>query len=186
MKKGTYFDGSNRTSLFFNMTSYLQSWWTGTSTNEPEAALEQPQEPVKIEIDIIPPQPEEEEEDDGYDTDKPPAFPALNSIQRASTSNEATKTTQPARNAGLMLPPPVPGRVSSSGSGSSLAPPQTTTKPPKKSRKVTLAPGHSTLDWAALKESGEDLRVSQPPVMFSSAALIELFCCAGRAVSLAY
>jgi hypothetical protein len=85
-----------------------------------------------------------------------------------------------------MLPPRIPARNPSSGSGPSLALPQTTTKPPKKSRKVALAPGHSTLDWAALKESGKDLRVSQPPVMFSSAALIELFLCVCRAVSLAY
>lgn len=28
----------------------------------------------------------------------------------------------------------------------------------KKSRKVALAPGHSPLDWAALKSSGKDLR----------------------------
>jgi len=168
------------------MTSYLRSWWTGTPETETEVAPEQLQEPVKVEIDITPPQLDDEEEEDGYDTDRPPVFPALNSIQRASRSNETTKTTQPTRNAGLMLPPPVPGRISSSGSGSSLALPQTTTKPPKKSRKVALAPGHSTLDWAALKESGKDLRVSQPPAMFSSAALIELFCCAGRVVLLTY
>jgi len=167
------------------MTSYFRSWWTGTPATEPEKTTEQSQNPIHVEIGIVPPPPEEEEEDDGYDTDRPPAFPALNSIQRASNSRVTAKTTQPARNLGLMLPPPVPGRGSSSGSGSSLGLPQTTTKPPKKSRKVALAPGHSTLDWAALKESGEDLRVSQPPVMFSSAVLIELSSCAGRVVSLA-
>lgn len=144
------------------MTSYLRSWWTGTPETEPEATPEQSQKPIQVEIGIVPPPPEEEEEDDGYDTDRPPAFPALNSIQRASDNGMTTKTTQPAINGGLMLPPPVPGRGSSTGSGSSLALPQTTTKPPKKSRKVVLAPGHSTLDWAALKESGKDLRVSQP------------------------
>ncbi|KAI0300780.1 cytochrome b5 [Russula brevipes] len=43
-------------------------------------------------------------------------------------------------------------------------PPPTTTKPPtqlsktKKREKVILAPGHSPLDWAALKSSGTDLR----------------------------
>ena len=174
--------------LFLNMTSYLRSWWTGAPATESEAALEQSQRPANIEIDISPPQEEEDDDDDGYDTDRPPAFPALNSIQRASSSNETPKMTQSTRNAGLMLPPPVPGRgsSSSSGSGSSLALPQTTTKPPKKSRKVALAPGHSTLDWAALKESGKDLRVSQPPIPFSSAALIELFRCAYREVLLAY
>jgi hypothetical protein len=167
------------------MTSYFRSWWTGAPATEPEATQEQSPKPIQIEIGVVPPPLEEEEEDDGYDTDRPPAFPALNSIQRASNSSVTTKATQPARNGGLMLPPPVPGQSSSSGSGSSLALPQTTTKPPKKSRKVALAPGHSTLDWAALKESGKDLRVSQPPVMFPSAALIDLSYCAGRAVSLA-
>ena len=169
---------------FFNMTSYFRSWWTGIPTTEPEAQPEQSQNPIQVEISIVPPQ-EEEEEDDGYDTDRPPAFPALNSIQRASNNNTTTKTTQPTRNGGLMLPPPVPGRSLSSGSGPSLALPQTTTKPPKKSRKVVLAPGHSTLDWAVLKESGKDLRVSQPPVMFSSAITIKLTYCVGRGVSLA-
>ncbi|KAI0303645.1 cytochrome b5 [Multifurca ochricompacta] len=44
-------------------------------------------------------------------------------------------------------------------------PPPTTTRPPaqlaksKKREKVVLAPGHSPLDWAALKTSGTDLRV---------------------------
>ncbi|EIM91528.1 cytochrome b5 [Stereum hirsutum FP-91666 SS1] len=43
-------------------------------------------------------------------------------------------------------------------------PPPTTLKPPtlspKKREKVALAPGHSSLDWASLKSSGADLRVS--------------------------
>jgi len=42
-------------------------------------------------------------------------------------------------------------------------PPPTTKKPPSLSKvrerqKVVLAPGHSPLDWAALKSSGADLR----------------------------
>ncbi|KIJ39048.1 hypothetical protein M422DRAFT_175681 [Sphaerobolus stellatus SS14] len=44
-------------------------------------------------------------------------------------------------------------------------PPPTTTRPPpaptrvkNKRNKVMLAPGHSPLDWAALKSSGADLR----------------------------
>lgn len=167
------------------MTTYFRSWWTGIPAPDPEETPEQTQKPIQVEIGIVPPPLEDEDEDDGYDTDRPPAFPALNSIQRASDNSTSTKTTQKARNGGLMLPPPVPGQGSSSGSGSSLALPQTTTKPPKKSRKVVLAPGHSTLDWAALKESGKDLRVSQPPVMFPSAALIEISYGVGREVSLA-
>jgi hypothetical protein len=33
-------------------------------------------------------------------------------------------------------------------------------KPAKRLIKVPLAPGHSSLDWARLKSSGKDLRVS--------------------------
>ncbi|KAH9063969.1 cytochrome b5-like heme/steroid binding domain-containing protein [Lactarius vividus] len=68
-------------------------------------------------------------EEPDADDDFPPAFPAIGSAQRTS-----------------------------------LMPPPTTTRPPtqasksKKREKVVLAPGHSPLDWAALKTSGADLR----------------------------
>jgi hypothetical protein len=65
----------------------------------------------------------------------------------------------------LSIPQPrIPGPPAPSAA-SSLMPPPTTTKPPtqlsksKKREKVVLAPGHSPLDWAALKSSGTDLRV---------------------------
>lgn len=75
----------------------------------------------------------------------PPAFPALNSAQRARG--------------------PLPNRdprASSSlspGAGAGLAPPPThSSKPSKPSRKVILTPGHSPLDWARISGPTADLR----------------------------
>lgn len=107
-------------------------------------------------------------EDD--DDDMPPAFPALNSAQRM-TSGPTVTVPRILTDSDLMPPPPLPSLVSrrpgvpSSSSSlavpTSLAVPPATTKPPKKvSRKVALAPGHGPLDWANLKKSGADLRVS--------------------------
>ncbi|KAL4062898.1 cytochrome b5-like heme/steroid binding domain-containing protein [Scleroderma yunnanense] len=114
----------------------------------------------------------DDEEDDGSQTatedvdDIPPAFPALDSVQRAGTSN----STVPAilNDSVLMPPPPIPALTSRvpgmsqsnsrSASSSLLAPLATTQKPAKPSRKVALAPGFGPLDWAKLKSSGEDLR----------------------------
>ena len=73
-------------------------------------------------------------DNDDDDDDAPPAFPLPNSIQRAA----------------------------SSGSGPLQLPLSTTKVPAKPRRKVALAPGHSTLDWARLKASGQDLRVRPP------------------------
>jgi cytochrome b involved in lipid metabolism len=70
-----------------------------------------------------------------------PAFPALNSAQRARG--------------------PVPDRGPPAGSLAppSLAPPPThSTKPSKPSRKVILTPGHSPLDWARISGPNSDLR----------------------------
>ncbi|KZT41828.1 cytochrome b5 [Sistotremastrum suecicum HHB10207 ss-3] len=60
----------------------------------------------------------------------------------------------------LSLPTPRP-----STNSTSLMPPPTTTKAPtsltpkaKKRVKVALTPGHSMMDWGALKSSGKDLR----------------------------
>ncbi|KAJ8457186.1 hypothetical protein ONZ45_g18413 [Pleurotus djamor] len=119
--------------------------------------------------------PSSDEEDDGdvteterNDDDRPPLFPSPFSAQRASTG----KSSIPAiltPDSSLMPPPPppflanrIPGVSSSSSAKSTLALPPSTTKPPtkpsKKREKVALAPGHSPLDWASLKASGEDLR----------------------------
>ncbi|KAJ7104015.1 cytochrome b5 [Mycena belliarum] len=146
------------------MTSYLRSWLTGA----PAA----PTPDVPSLFRISPPA-----SDDGEDTETEqddnsvPAFPALNSAQRASSSSRPPRILS---DSALMPPPPVPSlsartpgvssrySASSSSSGGSLLAPAATTqrplKPTKKRDKVALAPGHSPLDWAALKSSGEDLR----------------------------
>lgn len=148
------------------MTSYLRSWLLGAptdvqNTNTPQTIIEPP------DIEVIEPQEEDEpNSDDGYDTDRPPAFPAINSPQRAAATSREIGNT-PTR--GLMAPPPPRsslspqalrlGDQSSADSSGNLAP-LATTKVAKKPKKVMLAPGHSTLDWANLKSSGADLRVS--------------------------
>lgn len=156
-----------------SMASYLSSWLFGTPTltNTPPSNKVTPTVHEDTpEIEIVPPKDEEEdaESDDGYDTDRPPAFPALNSPQRAATTttqrqNIVVLNGKGTTGKGLMGPPPPPSRMSqqsgtSLGVTTSLAP-LATTKVVKKSRKVALAPGHSTLDWANLKSSGADLRV---------------------------
>ncbi|KAF8170421.1 cytochrome b5 [Pholiota molesta] len=129
------------------MTSYLRSWLsTGTSALEYIS-------PSAPSVQKVSPPPSEDGDGDDTETerdddDSPPAFPSLNSAQR------------------LMPPPPVPSLAvrhpgNANSNPNSLAVPPTTTKippKPKKSAKVALAPGHSPLDWAALKASGTDLR----------------------------
>ncbi|PFH47944.1 hypothetical protein AMATHDRAFT_66474 [Amanita thiersii Skay4041] len=87
----------------------------------------------------------------------------------------------PIRAPGGGLPRPIPTRTQLNV-GNTLAVPPTTTKPPttlptstgtksttngnfsgKKREKVALAPGHSPLDWANLKASGQDLRGIDAP-----------------------
>jgi len=110
------------------------------------------------------------EEDDGSSTagedDVPPAFPALNSAQRAASAPQSIPTIL--NDSTLMPPPPLPDLASRQpgvpqakpqiASSSLLAPLATTERPKKPSRKVALAPGYGPLDWAALKSSGQDLR----------------------------
>ena len=166
------------------MASYLSSWLFGTPTsvNTPPSNTVTPTVNEDTpEIEIVAPQEDDESDgsdgDDGDDTDRPPAFPALNSPQRAATTTQRStnqnqnivvlngKSASNLTGKGLMGPPPPPSRLGQqSGSGASLGvnnslAPLATTKLAKKSRKVALAPGHSPLDWAYLKSSGEDLRV---------------------------
>jgi len=151
------------------MSSYLRSWL-------PSVLGATPPPPVP---DIAEHEPDPDDGDDDADTitikgpdddydDIPPAFPALNSAQRASSSGPPRILSDKA--VGLMPPPPIPGlakRTPGVPSGSlsvprtpnTLALPTSTTKRPKVSKKVQLAPGHGALDWANLKNSGKDLRV---------------------------
>ncbi|OAA32472.1 Cytochrome b5 [Moelleriella libera RCEF 2490] len=73
-----------------------------------------------------------------------PMFPAANSAQRARG--------------------PAPNRAPPGLSpGGGLAPPPThSSKPQKPSRKVTLDPGHSPLDWARISGPNSDLRGVEP------------------------
>jgi len=150
------------------MTSYLRSWlYSGTSTVEPNPDSD----PLPV-IERISPPPDEE--DDGEETeterkddDRPPAFPALNSAQRAQSSQLPAILTD----SQLMPPPPLPSlalrQPGTTSKTNMLAAPPRTLKPPakpsKKREKVALAPGFGPLDWAALKSSGTNLRVSTPP-----------------------
>ncbi|KIM39895.1 hypothetical protein M413DRAFT_446813 [Hebeloma cylindrosporum] len=143
------------------MTSYLRSWlYSGTSAVEPAPT------PVPTIQEISPPVSDSEDGDateTEQDDDLPPAFPSLNSAQRVQSSRLPRILTD----SQLMPPPPIPSLSSlrqpgvPNTRGNSLVVPPSTTKPPpkpKKGKKVALAPGHSPLDWAALKSSGADLR----------------------------
>ncbi len=150
------------------MTSYLRSWlYSGTSKVQSKESI--PSVPA---IERVSPPPDDED-GDGDETetetehhdDRPPAFPALNSAQRAPSNNLPTILSD----SELMPPPPLPllarrqPGVSSSKGNMLVVPPRTEKRPPKPSKKrgkVALAPGYGPLDWAALKSSGSDLRVS--------------------------
>jgi hypothetical protein len=143
-----------------SMASYLRNWLrVGASTPEPPAATDSPTQTV-LEIS---PLPSDDEDQFQYD-DMPPAFPSLSSAQRASAT--ASGLPRVLTDSYLMPPPPIPslaGRKSGVGSTpGSLAVPATTRPMPKRKGKVGLAPGHSPLDWANLKGSGVNLRVSDP------------------------
>ncbi|KAJ7285142.1 cytochrome b5 [Mycena rebaudengoi] len=136
------------------MTSYLKSWFITPVPATPA---------VPSLVRISPPASDdgEDTETEREDDDSVPAFPSLNSAQRASSGPPRILS-----DSALMPPPPVPSlAVRTPGvsrpSSSLLAPAATTKPPPKPTKKrdmVALAPGHSPLDWAALKSSGEDLR----------------------------
>ncbi|KAI6039871.1 cytochrome b5 [Pisolithus marmoratus] len=150
--------------------SYLQNWFSPGSVTTPSSSGSNQENKQTVPGSFV----VEEELDDGSETatedDVPPAFPSLNSAQRASVPVLADDTTIPPvlSDSALMPPPPVPSSTMASFSGlqsstrtassSLLAPLATTQKPPKPSKKVALAPGFGPLDWAKLKSSGQDLR----------------------------
>ena len=157
------------------MASYLKSWLYAQSPD-----------PTASNVPSIETSPPAVEDDDDSETvhgddDVPPAFPAVNSAQRAASGSGTQVGAVPRilTDAQLMPPPPAPSLAARrpgvsgatsignslavpSASSSTLLPPPTTTKPPPKPAKrakVALAPGHGPLDWANLKKSGQDLRV---------------------------
>ncbi|VDB92273.1 unnamed protein product [Peniophora sp. CBMAI 1063] len=143
------------------MSAYLRSWLPSSLAPAPSAPTDSEDTdsqttPTNITVDL----PEE-------DDDVAPSFPAQNSAQRASSSR-ALDVPRILGDSALMPPPPVPAPVrnplGTPSSGGGLLPPSVTIKNPalspaqKKRQKVALAPGHSPLDWANLKKSGEDMR----------------------------
>ncbi|KAF8583038.1 hypothetical protein K439DRAFT_1617841 [Ramaria rubella] len=98
----------------------------------------------------------------------PPAFPTslASNSNDASVSNTYLSTSNTPNNIPSITMSPVSNtlRIPSGPrtASNTLQLPLTTTRAPpspsKKSRKVALTPGHSPLDWAALKTSGQDLR----------------------------
>ena len=173
------------------MSAYLRSWFAGSSSTEssiPETESTLHSQSPEVQVNVS--EHNEQESDAESDvTDTPPAFPALNSVQRLGSASKTKDANIPdilKRDSGLphkglpSLPSKnalrVPGVPSQGSLGAGLMPPptisasgtltlplSTTKKPPsaKKLReKVALAPGFGPLDWAALKSSGADLRVS--------------------------
>ncbi|KAI5803794.1 heme/steroid binding protein-like protein [Geopyxis carbonaria] len=123
--------------------------------------------------------------DDDPSDDLPPAFPALHSAQRARGGISSLNTApapRPSPSSSLaMPPPPIPHRnpqrnslaaartpvsrlavvgqgAAGVAAGSGLSAPNGRGSSSSRSRKVTLEPGHSPLDWARLQKSGVDLR----------------------------
>jgi hypothetical protein len=161
-----------------SMTTSLRNWLNGAGIFNAVSAASSSEGSIQV-VGV------DDEDDDGdsterEDDDHAPAFPALNSAQRASSSAASIPSIVSAapakqeRAAGLMPPPPNPGLAARTpGVGLSvprgapntlMLPPSTTKAAPlgtKKREKVALAPGFGPLDWASLKSSGEDLRVRQ-------------------------
>ena len=149
------------------MASYLRNWLYAPNpgTNVPDVP--------SIETSA-PPDEDSDSETVHGDDDAPPAFPAINSAQRATGRALSDEVPRILTDTQLMPPPPPPslasrrpGVASGPSSSSSLLPPATTTKPPPKPTKrskVALAPGHGPLDWANLKKSGQNLRVCARPL----------------------
>jgi len=139
-----------------SMAKYIRSWFPASTPPVPEITQSEPEDDDDMTIKA-----------DDDDNDEPPAFPSLNSAQRSSTASMPPSILIDNQ---LMPPPPAPslarrqlGAPVPRSSASLLALPPSTTKIPSKSSKrakVALAPGHGALDWANLKSSGQDLRVS--------------------------
>ena len=143
------------------MASYLRSWLYGQNPNAEVAN-----------VPSIETSPEDDDDNETVhgDDDAPPAFPAVNSAQRASQGAMTDDVPRIVTGSQLMPPPPPPSLASrrpgtlgvpSAGSSSLLAPVTTIKPPPQPAKrgKVALAPGHGPLDWANLKKSGQNLRV---------------------------
>lgn len=105
--------------------------------------------------------------DDDNDS-APPAFPALNSQQRAGSSTAKARPPPPSFSFSEPDPYDNPSDLDDEEGPlppvviepSALTAPTSTTKlQPKKRKKVAIEKGYSQLDWGRLQRSGEDLRV---------------------------
>jgi len=155
------------------MASYLRSWLslTGIITSSDDIST-----PTILEISP-PPSDDNEDEDD-----QPSMFPSLSSAQRLSPPS--LEVPRILTDSELMPPPPAPHLASRQpgvltvSKSSSLTVPNTTQRPVSKKRgRVVLSPGHSPLDWANLKTSGEDLRVCMYKLIWKRQS--HLFPCKG-------
>ncbi|KAI0396467.1 hypothetical protein F5Y17DRAFT_103559 [Xylariaceae sp. FL0594] len=95
-----------------------------------------------------------------------PRMPRLKNPTSASTSASSSSLAPPPR------PSPIPDRMRQAqydrqpGTSTLAPPPSHSSVPPKPSRKVTLGPGHSPLDWARLANNPlSDLRNLGPGVI---------------------
>ncbi|KAG8853915.1 hypothetical protein FRB96_007924 [Tulasnella sp. 330] len=160
------------------MSSYLNGWLTsgltGITPRTPRTKPSIPPTPPEI-VTSSPPDSSQDPNDEVID-DTPPAFPSLNSAQRSSGPSGLSlsqNSSKAALESKLMPPPPPPLlRLNEGSPEAGLALPDSTIKKPpntnikKKARdKVALAPGHSMLDWANVKASGEDLRAGVTTLM---------------------
>jgi len=142
------------------MTSYLRSWFSpGISSDVVSVATHKSPPPLDEDDEGS----TTETEEDRDHNDVPPAFPSIDSAQRVRTITSDALNQGPRRlTDAQMMPPPLSIPSSSlhrTGPGSLTVPLSTVKRPSKKREKVALAPGHSPMDWANLKISGQDLRV---------------------------
>jgi len=135
----------------------LGAWFSSSSDTNPNNDLSNVEDPPAVVLH----EPDQPVGVPEGDDDEAPAFPAMNSIQRAGANTSArSRSSEATILKSATMPPPdfIPSRATLD------RPVTTTNKPPNVNRKgkprakVALAPGRSPLDWARLKSSGEDLR----------------------------
>lgn len=146
------------------MTSYLRGWFSPGISSDVVSAVthNSPPPPPPSILDEDDEGSATETEGDRDNNDVPPAFPSLESAQRVRITTDALDQGPRRLTDAQMMPPPPSIPLSSlhrTGPGSLTVPPSTVKRPSKKREKVALTPGHSPMDWANLKISGQDLRV---------------------------
>jgi hypothetical protein len=165
--------------------SWLSSGATLLSSKATDTEFDEPTVQGLVDDDA-----DDGEETEREDDDRPAAFPAPNSAQRATASLTAAPTSvsrsaipaivstspftenkaaalsiHPLPDHSLATRTPGVTTVAPRSGGNTLMLPPTTLKPPTKPakrEKVALAPGFGPLDWANLKSSGADLKVRAP------------------------